>query len=70
MLFIHLLFNLKFVVVMHQILEDMAEFLFLPLPRDSTTMLAQVEDILPNAASTPLQLWLYNVNSVWLPYIE
>jgi hypothetical protein len=52
---------------MHRILEDTAEILFVPLPKESTTMPTWVEHILPNAAGTPLQLWL---NSVWLPCIE
>ncbi len=67
--FIDLLYALKFVVGMHQILKNIAEILFL-LPKDSTTMPTRVENILSNAASTQLQLWFNNEHSVWLPSIE
>jgi hypothetical protein len=46
--------TLKFVVGMHQILEEKAEILFLSLPNDSTAIQTQVEHILPNAAGTSL----------------
>jgi hypothetical protein len=49
---------------MHQILEDLAEILFLSLLKDSTTMPTGVEHILPNAAGSPPQLWFSNVKSV------
>ena len=70
--FLHLLYALKFVAGMELVSEDKAEILFLvPLPKDSTTrMPTRVENILPNAAISPLQLFSNNGRSAWLPCIE
>lgn len=62
---IHLLQSLNLV------LEDKIDIIFLPFPKESTTMPTWVEIVLPNAATAPLQeLWFNNVNSIWLPCIE
>lgn len=62
---IHLLQSLNLV------LEDKADIIFLPFPKESTTMPTWVEIVLPNAATAPLQeLWFNIVNSIWLPCIE